>query len=99
MQIIRNAKQLQFDYILLLYYLGYLFLYLINTFFSGLSGKAQILYALVFTTKFLDLPNDFVTSLPSFVLKVAYLFITYLTVVSIYFIGKRTYDREHDVFR
>ncbi|XP_008206083.2 ER lumen protein-retaining receptor 3 [Nasonia vitripennis] len=66
---------------------------------TGLSGKAQILYALVFTTKFLDLPNDLKTSPPSFVLKVAYLFIAYLTVLSIHFIGTKHSDREHDIFR
>ncbi|KAJ8683109.1 hypothetical protein QAD02_018901 [Eretmocerus hayati] len=66
---------------------------------TGISGKTQILHALVFTTRFMDLQDEFRMSLPSFILKIVYLSVIYLTVLSIFVICRSTYEREHDTFR
>lgn len=65
---------------------------------SGVSGKSVLLYAIVFTCRYLDLFTHFV-SLYNSVMKVIYLVSTYFTLYLIYRKFKPTYDRNHDTFR
>ena len=65
---------------------------------SGVSGKSVLLYAVVFTCRYLDLFTHFV-SLYNSVMKVIYLVSTYFTLYLIYRKFKPTYDRNHDTFR
>ena len=46
---------------------------------SGLSGKTQVFYALVFTTRYLDMFTVFI-SYYNTIMKCAFLYFTYLTV-------------------
>jgi ER lumen protein retaining receptor len=65
---------------------------------SGISGKSQILFALVFITRYLDLFTHFI-SLYNTVMKIFYLASSIGTVYLMYFKFKPTYDRQHDTFR
>uniref|UniRef100_A0A3B3T2J0 ER lumen protein-retaining receptor n=1 Tax=Paramormyrops kingsleyae TaxID=1676925 RepID=A0A3B3T2J0_9TELE len=65
---------------------------------AGISGKSQILFALVFTTRYLDLFSSFI-SLYNTVMKVIYIMCAYATVYLIYGKFKATYDGNHDTFR
>jgi ER lumen protein retaining receptor len=65
---------------------------------SGISGKSQILFALVFVTRYLDLFTHFI-SLYNTVMKIFYLASSFATVYLIYFKFKATYDKTHDTFR
>ena len=62
---------------------------------SGLSGKTQVFYALVFTTRYLDLLTVFI-SYYNTVMKCAFIFLTYLTVVLIYYKYRSSYDNKND---
>ncbi|KFP81730.1 ER lumen protein retaining receptor 3, partial [Acanthisitta chloris] len=73
------------------------------TFFSspchaGISGKTQILFALVFTTRYLDLFTNFI-SVYNTVMKVIFLVCAYVTVYMIYVKFRKTFDSENDSFR
>uniref|UniRef100_A0A2R9BNL2 KDEL endoplasmic reticulum protein retention receptor 2 n=1 Tax=Pan paniscus TaxID=9597 RepID=A0A2R9BNL2_PANPA len=63
-----------------------------------ISGKSQLLFALVFTTRYLDLFTSFI-SLYNTSMKVIYLACSYATVYLIYLKFKATYDGNHDTFR
>lgn len=65
---------------------------------AGISGKSQILFALVFTTRYLDLLTSFI-SLYNTTMKVIYIACAYATVYLIYVKFKATYDGNHDTFR
>merc|ERR1711990_1236692 len=65
---------------------------------AGVSGKSQLLFALVFTTRYLDLFTSFV-SLYNTCMKVIFLASTYATVYLMFFKFKATYDHNHDTFR
>ncbi|MEE6483085.1 hypothetical protein FKM82_013427 [Ascaphus truei] len=65
---------------------------------AGISGKSQILFAIVFTTRYLDLFTDFI-SLYNTSMKVVYMASSYATVWMIYNKFKATYDGNHDTFR
>uniref|UniRef100_A0A2K6TCI3 ER lumen protein-retaining receptor n=1 Tax=Saimiri boliviensis boliviensis TaxID=39432 RepID=A0A2K6TCI3_SAIBB len=65
---------------------------------AGISGKSQLLFALVFTTRYLDLFTSFI-SLYNTSMKVIYLACSYATVYLIYLKFKATYDGNHDTFR
>ncbi|KAJ7984773.1 hypothetical protein DPEC_G00358260 [Dallia pectoralis] len=65
---------------------------------AGISGKSQILFALVFTTRYLDLLTSFI-SLYNTGMKVIYIGCAYATVYLIYAKFKATYDGNHDTFR
>ncbi|KAJ8037411.1 ER lumen protein-retaining receptor 2 [Holothuria leucospilota] len=65
---------------------------------AGISGKSQILFALVFTTRYVDLFVSFISVYNS-VMKVVYILCSYLTVYLIYIKFKATYDSNHDTFR
>ena len=58
----------------------------------------MLLYAIVFTCRYLDLFIHYV-SLYNSIMKVIYLVSTYLTIYLIYIKFKSTYDRNHDSFR
>ncbi|XP_038068169.1 ER lumen protein-retaining receptor 2 [Patiria miniata] len=65
---------------------------------SGISGKSQILFALVFTTRYLDLFTNFISPYNTF-MKVVYITCAFLTVYFVYIKFKATYDSNHDTFR
>ncbi|CAF0772714.1 unnamed protein product [Adineta steineri] len=65
---------------------------------AGVSGKSVLLYAIVFTCRYLDLFVHYV-SLYNTIMKVIYLISTYFTLYLIYIKFKSTYDRNHDTFR
>lgn len=65
---------------------------------AGISGKSQILFALVYTTRYLDLFFTYV-SLYNSAMKVFFLVSSYATLYLIYIKFKATYDFNHDTFR
>ncbi|KAJ6659733.1 hypothetical protein lerEdw1_018448 [Lerista edwardsae] len=65
---------------------------------KGISGKSQLLFALVFTTRYLDLFTAFI-SLYNTSMKLIYIACSYATVYLIYMKFKATYDGNHDTFR
>ncbi|XP_068605708.1 ER lumen protein-retaining receptor 3-like [Brachionichthys hirsutus] len=65
---------------------------------SGISGKSQVLFALVFTTRYLDLFTIFISPYNT-VMKVVFLALSYATVYLIYMRFKSTYDSGNDTFR
>jgi len=65
---------------------------------AGISGKTQILFALVYTTRYLDLVTNYV-SLYNTVMKVVFILASYGTLVLMFYKFRATYDRNHDTFR
>jgi len=65
---------------------------------SGISGKSQILFALVYTTRYLDLFTNYISLYNSF-MKVVFIGASGATLYLIYFKFKATYDKNHDTFR
>ncbi|KAF5394390.1 ER lumen protein-retaining receptor [Paragonimus heterotremus] len=65
---------------------------------SGLSGRSQIAFALVFTTRYLDLFTTFV-SLYNSCAKIIFIATSYATVYLMYKKFRATYDSNHDTFR
>ncbi|XP_028312033.1 ER lumen protein-retaining receptor 3 [Gouania willdenowi] len=65
---------------------------------AGISGKSQVLFALVFTTRYLDLFMVFI-SLYNTVMKVVFLGLSYITIYLIYVRFRNTFDSENDSFR
>lgn len=65
---------------------------------AGISGKSQLLFALVFTTRYLDLLTSFI-SLYNTTMKIIYVGCSYATVYLMYAKFKATYDGNHDTFR
>ncbi|KAI8122901.1 ER lumen protein retaining receptor [Lucilia cuprina] len=65
---------------------------------AGISGKSQILFALVYLTRYLDLFTTYV-SLYNSVMKVVFLASSGATVYLMYVKFKATYDHNHDSFR
>ncbi|KAK3724977.1 hypothetical protein QZH41_017455 [Actinostola sp. cb2023] len=65
---------------------------------AGLSGKSQILFGLVFATRYLDLFTSFISVYNS-VMKCVYLLCSWGTVYLMYLKFKATYDSNHDTFR
>ena len=65
---------------------------------AGISGRSQILFALVFTTRYLDLFTTYI-SLYNTSMKIIYIVCSYATVYLIYNKFKKTYDDNHDCFR
>ncbi|XP_051745483.1 ER lumen protein-retaining receptor 3-like [Ctenopharyngodon idella] len=65
---------------------------------AGISGKSQVLFALVFTTRYLDLFTSFI-SIYNIFLKVVYLVLAYATVSLIYLRFRNSYDSKNDSFR
>jgi ER lumen protein retaining receptor len=65
---------------------------------AGLSGKSQIMFAIVFTTRYLDLVTTFISAYNT-IMKVIFVASSYATIYFIYSKFKPTYDRNHDTFR
>ena len=65
---------------------------------SGISGKSQVLYAMVFTTRYLDLFINFV-SVYNTCMKIIFILATYATLVLMFYKFRSTYDSHHDTFR
>ncbi|XP_062567129.1 ER lumen protein-retaining receptor 2 isoform X1 [Saccostrea cucullata] len=65
---------------------------------AGISGKSQILFALVFTTRYLDLFTSFV-SIYNTCMKVFFIAASYFTLFLMFHKFKATYDSNHDTFR
>jgi len=65
---------------------------------SGISGKTQILFALVFTTRYIDLFTVYISAYNS-VMKTVYLLCAYTTCYFIYFKFRPTFNSENDKFR
>ncbi|KAK6110822.1 ER lumen protein-retaining receptor 2 [Brugia pahangi] len=64
---------------------------------AGLSGKSQLLFAFVFTSRYLDLFH-FISSYNT-IMKIFFLVSSYGTVYLMFFKFRATYDRSHDTFR
>jgi len=65
---------------------------------AGISGRSQLLFALVFTTRYLDLFTNFV-SLYNSTMKLFFLVTSFGTLYLMWMKFKATYDRNHDTFR
>ncbi|VDM51976.1 unnamed protein product [Angiostrongylus costaricensis] len=65
---------------------------------EGLSGRSQVLFTLVFVSRYLDLFTNFVSVYNS-VLKVFFLVTSFGTVYLMWIKFKATYDRNNDCFR
>ncbi len=64
----------------------------------GISGKSQFLFAIVFTTRYLDIVTNFISPYNT-VMKMVFLITTYGTLYLVFFKFKATYDSNHDTFR
>merc|ERR1719175_350036 len=65
---------------------------------AGISGKSQILFLVVFVTRYLDLVTNFV-SVYNTVMKVFFIVSAAATVYLMYVKFRATYDGNHDSFR
>ena len=62
------------------------------------TDQSQILFALVFATRYLDLFTHFI-SIYNTLMKIFYLVSSFGTIYLMYFKFRATYDRTHDTFR
>ncbi|KAL6446977.1 hypothetical protein ACFW04_001390 [Cataglyphis niger] len=65
---------------------------------AGISGKSQILFAIVYTTRYLDLFTTFISAYNTF-MKIIFIVASLTTVFLMYVKFKATYDHNHDTFR
>ncbi|XP_043247777.1 ER lumen protein-retaining receptor-like [Colletes gigas] len=65
---------------------------------AGISGKSEILLAIVFTTRYLDLATTYISAYNTF-MKALFIITTYFTVYLMYVKCKATYDHKYDTFR
>ncbi|CAL1687413.1 unnamed protein product [Lasius platythorax] len=65
---------------------------------AGISGKSQILFAIVYTTRYLDLFTTFISAYNTF-MKIIFIAASLATVFLMYVKFKATYDHNHDTFR
>ncbi|MPC38685.1 ER lumen protein-retaining receptor 1-B [Portunus trituberculatus] len=65
---------------------------------AGISGKSQVMFAITYTARYLDLLTNFI-SLYNSTMKVIFLAASYATLYLIYMRFKATYDHNHDTFR
>lgn len=65
---------------------------------SGISGKSQILFAVVYTSRYLDLLTTYISAYNT-VMKLVFVAASYATVYLMYVKFKATYDHNHDTFR
>lgn len=65
---------------------------------AGISARSQVLFVLVFSTRYLDLFTNFI-SLYNSAMKVFFLVSSYWTLYLMWYKFKATYDRNHDTFR
>jgi ER lumen protein retaining receptor len=65
---------------------------------AGISGRSQLLFALVFITRYLDLFTSFISAYNT-AMKVFFLASSFGTCYLMYIKFKATYDHNHDTFR
>ncbi|VDM39659.1 unnamed protein product [Toxocara canis] len=65
---------------------------------AGISGRSQVLFSLVFTSRYLDLLTNYI-SLYNSIMKVFFLVSSFGTVYLMWYKFRATYDRNHDTFR
>ncbi|XP_034950360.1 ER lumen protein-retaining receptor [Chelonus insularis] len=65
---------------------------------AGISGKSQILFAIVYTTRYLDLVTTYISAYNTF-MKIVFIGASFTTVFLMYVKFKATYDHNHDSFR
>ncbi|XP_011696878.1 PREDICTED: ER lumen protein-retaining receptor [Wasmannia auropunctata] len=65
---------------------------------AGISGKSQILFATVYTSRYLDLFTTFISAYNTF-MKIIFIATSLATVFLMYVKFKATYDHNHDTFR
>lgn len=65
---------------------------------AGISGKSQILFAIVYITRYLDLFTTFISVYNS-IMKIIFIGASVGTVYLIFLKFRATYDRNHDSFR
>ncbi|XP_012532031.1 ER lumen protein-retaining receptor [Monomorium pharaonis] len=65
---------------------------------AGISGKSQILFAIVYTSRYLDLFTTFISAYNTF-MKIVFIATSLATVFLMYVKFKATYDHNHDTFR
>lgn len=65
---------------------------------AGISGKSQILFAVVYTTRYLDLITTYISAYNT-IMKIVFIGASYATLYLIYLKFKATYDHNHDTFR
>lgn len=65
---------------------------------AGISGKTQILFTIVYLTRYLDLVTTYISLYNSF-MKLIFLLASGATVYMMYVKFKATYDHNHDSFR
>ncbi|XP_067140532.1 ER lumen protein-retaining receptor-like [Centruroides vittatus] len=65
---------------------------------SGISARSQILFTIVYITRYLDLFTNFI-SVYNTVMKIFFIAASVATLYLIYLKFKPTYDRNHDTFR
>ena len=65
---------------------------------AGISGKSQVLFGMVFITRYLDLATNFVSAYNT-VMKVIFILSILATCYLIFFKFRATYDANHDAFR
>ena len=64
----------------------------------GISGKSQVLFGMVFVTRYLDLFTNFVSPYNS-VMKVIFILTTFATIYLVFVKFRATYDSNNDTFR
>ncbi|KAM3715770.1 ER lumen protein-retaining receptor [Dirofilaria immitis] len=65
---------------------------------AGISGRSQLLFAAVFTSRYLDLFTNFI-SIYNSAMKIFFLVSSFGTLYLMWIKFKATYDRNHDTFR
>lgn len=70
----------------------------LSTSFAGISGKSQILFTVVYISRYLDLFTTYI-SLYNSVMKLVFLVGSGATIYLIYLKFRATYDHNHDSFR
>ncbi|EFN79617.1 ER lumen protein-retaining receptor [Harpegnathos saltator] len=65
---------------------------------AGISGKSQILFAIVYISRYLDLVTTFISAYNTF-MKIVFIATSLTTVFLMYVRFKATYDHNHDTFR
>lgn len=81
-------KQVFYDWLIVVVY----------DWFSGISGKSQILFSVVYTARYLDLLTTYISTYNT-VMKLVFIAASYATVYLMYVKFKATYDHNHDTFR
>lgn len=80
------------------YMLRYLIILLTTFFFLGISGKSQILFAIVYFSRYLDLFTTYI-SLYNTSMKLIFIVSSFGTLYLMYVKFRATYDHNHDSFR